>query len=180
MKRMLLAVIVLASASGAAAGTPDRLRPGLSSTPDMTRFAIGRACLGVIAEGQSLEAAVGKSGFPWKPTPGAFALFGRTPNEVRIDARGQCYFRLKDGDGAALRLEVLGALADAGYRTEPQFDSGPDGRSGGKRYRQETHCARTDAPDARPLMVLISSSPDRGMTPLQVSLWRDRDGKCPA
>lgn len=182
MKSALPAMLVAALVpSLSSATTPERLRPGLSSAKDMTRFAVGRVCLGAVVGGQSVEAAVGKSGFPWKPTPGAFALFGRTPNEIRLDERGQCYFRLKDGNGAVLRSEVLAALADAGYRTAPMFDNGPESRDGvGKRFRQESHCAYPPNADARPMMLLISSSPDPGRTPLQVSLWVDRDGKCKA
>ena len=173
---LLLAAILATPA--AATSNPDRLLLSRSSPEEMTRYAVAHACLGVVARGASLESAVAGSAFPWKPVPGAFALYGTTPNYVQAKDKGGCYFRIDRGDPAALRLAVLDALKEAGASPseEGAFDSGPDGADGAGKFRQERYCLTGPATAGKKLGVVISTGKRR--PPLQVSLFTASDGAC--
>lgn len=176
---MVLALLAAATLAGPAEPAPDRLRVGRSSHAEMTRFAIAKVCLPVMQGTSDIPTAVGKNGFPWRPVPGAYALLGVTPNQVKLDARGGCYFRMDQGDGPKLREAVLGSLRAAGAppRADHAFDAGPDSRDNlGKLYRQESYCLDAKAGDGVPLGLVISSGNGPGPV-LQVSLVRD-DKRC--
>jgi hypothetical protein len=167
-----LAGVVLAVAV-AAQPAPERLKLARSSSEDMAGFAAARVCLPIVQGRSTLEAAVKGQGFPWKPVPGAFALYGTTPNQVKVDDRGGCYFRIDHGGGPKLREAVLGALkaADAGPLEYKAFDAGPGSRDArGKLYRQESYCLGAKAANGEPLGLVISSGEGPGPV-LQMSLF---------
>lgn len=181
MKKRLLAFAVAAvlSTSATAAPNPERLRLGRSSPEDMTRYAVTHVCLHIVADGTSLETAVAGASFPWRLVPGAFALYGTTPNYVKMDDHGGCYFRIDHGDPAKLRVAVLEALTEAGAPPSGShaFDSGPDGSDGRGKYRQEGYCLSGPATAGKALGMVMSTSNATGPK-LQMSLFVDPAGRC--
>ena len=134
-----------------------------SSPEEMTRYAVAHACLAVVADGASLQSSVTGSAFPWKAVPGSFALYWTTPDHLKVDDHGGCYFRIDRGDPAKLRLAVLDALNAAG--------AAPG------RFRQERYCLTGLAAGDRTLVVVISSGTGQ-RPPLQLSLLAAVDGRC--
>jgi hypothetical protein len=164
-------ILVIATPAGAAPD-PTTLRLGRSSPEEMTRFAAARACLPIIADGVALETTVAGVSFPWRLVPGAFALYGTTPNYVKLDGRGGCYFRIDHGDPAKLRIAVLEALKEAGAppAVDGAFDSGPDGSTRAGKYRQEGYCLEGPATAGRALGMVMSTGTAMGPK-LQLSLF---------
>jgi hypothetical protein len=180
MRRLLGLGMILALATPAmAAPNPAKLRIGRSSPEEMTRFATAHVCLPIVADGAALETTIAGAAFPWKLVPGAFALYGTTPNYVKLDGRGGCYFRIDHGDPAKLRVAVLDALKEAGAptTTADAFDSGPDGSDGRGKYRQEGYCLEGPATGGKPLGMVMSTGTAMGPK-LQLSVFKAPAGRC--
>ncbi len=161
---------IAAAASQASAAMPG----AFSSTDTGVAFAVEKVCLTYLREGGHVADYVGgyartvrEDGKP------VLKIFGNGHVTVREDERGGCEVKVERGNGARLRDAVINTLADAGLRTEPFADYEPILRGRDWAFVQETHCLRMyDIV----YIASIASSASGARMPLQVTIFRDREG----
>lgn len=168
--------VLLVAAMVLAAGP----RPSLMQQVDDVagaRFGMAEICIpAVAADTQDPELFSSLLRVRKPPYPGQTSYY--VGPDVTISTKGKsCTVRASSGSAPKLREAVLAALNAAGTEIQVKVDSGPEGRDGAGRYRQEAYCLSLGA---RRAYFVLSTSPERGRTPLQATLGLDDGRTCPA
>ncbi|MDC7682379.1 hypothetical protein PQU92_03775 [Asticcacaulis sp. BYS171W] len=180
MRMFKTAAAVIAVLSLAAPVQAGGLNP-FSSSQETVAYAVEQSCLTWLRYGGNLKDYSRRNGrtVTQRDVSGdsddkAEKLYGGGHVTVKSDGRGGCYIRGTLGNGADMRDAVLETLSHMGLEPVPFADYGPATRDRDWSYVQESYCVR-DGDAVR--MILISSSANRSRTPLQVSIWTDREGE---
>jgi len=173
--RSVMRTAVFASALALATSPAFAATPGpFGSSETAVAFAIEKGCLTYLREGGRLNDYVGRYARTIEQGGKAVEkIYGNGRVTVREDERGGCYLRVERGDGAQLRDTVINTLSAAGLRTEPFADYEPFLKGRDWAYIQESHCFRMyDI-----VYITLISSSTTARTPLQVTMFRDREGE---
>lgn len=138
-------------------------------------FAVENGCLTWLREGGRVEDYVGSRAHTMQVagTP-VQKIYGGGRVTVREDGRSGCYVRAERGDGARLRDRVINTLASAGMTTEAFTDYARRLKRRDGSVVQERYCFRMYG---KPYIVLISSSVNRALAPLEVAITPDLDAE---